>query len=579
MPVVEQRQGSPPGRQFRVKWTADEGGDGTTFSSWMRPPTGAVRYRSTDLHEQARGPLGLLQKVDAKVLAALVEHIDSPFEPGLTRSDSARDGTSPSGTWAAAAAASPSRRMTAEAWMAPEVRWLIVASGWRVTVDLLRQAVAENSVLLTKLDAQLEKIGTWDELYVPVAVDCAMAGLKPEPGPRTPTPSAVVPPEGALTAETLEALLQSAVAPLLQRLEVQAGDLESLRASGAAVAKQLRVERSLRRLHEKKSDAPPLGGGALKLTDSVPSELVEAAQSMWGYRYDAEEDKSFLPPVADVATLTAEEDIDMTELSLDEDRHREDLVQALGPFFFMSDLELKLLTGVSVSAKQYVTDFRDREARWTKLHASLFTLSALVYRAADSADPDTEDEGVADELDLPRQLDLALQLAQQTMALSVQVRAHDHSALRKKLEKSSGVAQEARDALAALRTARVDTHAHRGLIGEADLTDMVKAMEHSESIAKDLSGKKGSAASAKQAAAQKAKKSRMADAASRKKFFSGGKGGAAKGAQQQQQQKPKQHQQQRQQQQRTPDRQEQHAPATPANGGGDSGANGAAGRR
>ena len=92
MPVVEQRQGSPPGRQFRVKWTADEGGDGTTFSSWMRPPTGAVRYRSTDLHEQARGPLGLLQKVDAKVLAALVEHIDSPFEPGLTRSDSARDG-------------------------------------------------------------------------------------------------------------------------------------------------------------------------------------------------------------------------------------------------------------------------------------------------------------------------------------------------------------------------------------------------------------------------------------------------------------------------------------------------------
>ena len=47
--------------------------------------------------------------------------------------------------------------------MAPEVRWLIVASGWRVTVDLLRQAVAENSVLLTKLDAQLEKIGTWDD--------------------------------------------------------------------------------------------------------------------------------------------------------------------------------------------------------------------------------------------------------------------------------------------------------------------------------------------------------------------------------------------------------------------------------
>jgi hypothetical protein len=61
------------------------------------------------------------------------------------------------------------------------------------------------------------------------------------------------------------------------------------------------------------------------------------------------------------------------------------------------------------------------------------------------------------------------------------------------------VTQEARDALAALRTARVDTHVHRGLIGETDLTDMVKAMELSEAIAKDLSGKKVSAASAKQA--------------------------------------------------------------------------------
>ena len=86
MPVVEQRQGSPSGREFRVKWTADEGGDGTTFSSWMRPPSGAVRYKSADLHEQARGPLALLQKVDAKVLAALVENIDSPFEPGLNLS-------------------------------------------------------------------------------------------------------------------------------------------------------------------------------------------------------------------------------------------------------------------------------------------------------------------------------------------------------------------------------------------------------------------------------------------------------------------------------------------------------------
>ena len=577
MPVVEQRQGSPPGRQFRVKWTAEEGGDGTTFSSWMRPPTGAVRYRSSDLHEQARGPLALLQKVDAKVLAALVEYIDSPFEPGLTRSDSAHDGASPSSSWAAAAAASPSRRMTAEAWMAPELRWLIVASGWNVTVDLLRQAVAANSALLARLDKQLQKIGTWDDLYVPVSVECAMAGLKPEPSPRTPALSAVVAPEGALTSETLEALLQSAVAPLLQRLEMQAEDLESLRTSGAAVAKQLRVERTLRRLHEKKSDTPPLGGGALKLMESVPSELVEAAQSMWGYRYDPEEDVSYLPPVADVATLTAEEDIDMTELSLDEDHHRDDLVPALGPFFFMNDLEMKLLSGVSVSAKQLVADFRDRESRWTKLHASLFTLSALVYRAADSADPDAED--AVDALDLPQQLERALQLSQQTLGLSVQMRAHDHSALRKKLEKSSGVAQEARDALAALRTARVDTHVHRGLIGEADLTDMVKAMEHSESIAKDLSGKKGSAASAKQADAQKAKKSRMADAASRKKFFTGGKGSAAKGAKQQQQQQPKQQQQQRQQQQRTPDRQEQRAPATPANGGGDRGTGGAAGRR
>ena len=102
MPVVEQRQGSPSGRQIRVKWTLEEGGDGTTFSSWMRPPTGSVRYKSSDLHELARRPLGLLiKKVDARVLAALVECIDSPFEPGLTRSDSARDGASPSSTWAA----------------------------------------------------------------------------------------------------------------------------------------------------------------------------------------------------------------------------------------------------------------------------------------------------------------------------------------------------------------------------------------------------------------------------------------------------------------------------------------------
>jgi len=581
MPVVEQRQGSPPGRQFRVKWTLEEGGDGTTFSSWIRPPTGSVRYKSSDLHELARKPLALLKKVDGRVLGALVECIDSPFEPGLTRSDSARDGASPSRSWATtAAAASPSRRTTAETWKVPELHWLIVASGWRVTDALLRQAVAGNAGLLAKLDEQLTAIGSWDKLYVPVSVGCAMAGLLPEPSPRTPTLSAVVAPEGAVTPTNLEALVQSAVAPLLQRLERQADHLESLRASGAAVAKQLRIERSLRRLHEKNPDSPPLGGGALKLEEGVPSELVETAQEMWGLTYDAADGGASVPVVADVVTLTSAEDIDMTELSLHEEQHRDALVAALGPFFSMNDLELKLLSGVSVSAKQLVADFRDRERRWTMLHASLFTLATMVYHAADSADEDTGGAAAAVDSDLlPQQLESALQLAQQTLALSVQMRAHDHSALRKKLEKSSGVAQEARDALAALRTARVDTHVHRGLIGEADLTDMVKAMELSEAIAKDLSGKKGSAASAKQADALKAKKARMADAASRKKFFAGGKGSGAKGKGQQQQQQSKQQQQQQRQQQRTPDRQDQRAPATPANGGGDRGASGAAGRR
>ena len=99
----------------------------------------------------------------------------------------------------------------------------------RLQKKWVRRAVATNSALLSKLEAQLRKITDWDTAYAPVSFECAMAGLRPVRSPRTPSFSKVVAPEGALTPASLEAVVQSAVAPLLQRLQLQSQDLEDLR--------------------------------------------------------------------------------------------------------------------------------------------------------------------------------------------------------------------------------------------------------------------------------------------------------------------------------------------------------------